>query len=56
MLIKNQYVWTINLQSLEHNVNYNFNRKDIKFEKVETKGLTINIDGRVNFLNGAKEI
>ncbi|MBD8046607.1 hypothetical protein [Clostridium faecium] len=53
---KNQYVWTINLQSLEHNVNYNLTGKDIKFGKVETKGLTINIDGRANFLNGEGNI
>lgn len=53
---RNQYVWMINLQNLEHTGYYNLTGKDIKFGKIEEKGLIINIDGKMNFLNGGGNI
>ncbi|WP_291559881.1 MULTISPECIES: hypothetical protein [unclassified Clostridium] len=53
---KNQYVWMMNLQNLEHTAYYNLTGKDIKFGKIEEKGLIINIDGKVNFLKGEGNI
>ncbi|WP_461614810.1 hypothetical protein [Clostridium sp. Marseille-QA1073] len=53
---KNQYVWMIKLQNLEHIAYYNLTGKDIKFGKIEEKGLIINIDGKVNYLNGEGNI
>jgi len=53
---RNQYVWMINLQNLEHTGYYNLTGKDIKFGTIEEKGLVINIDGKVNFLNGEGNI
>ncbi|WP_291581563.1 hypothetical protein [Clostridium sp. UBA6640] len=53
---KNQYVWMIGLQNLEHSVYYNLTGKDIKFGKIEEKGLSVNIDGTVKYLNGEGNI
>lgn len=53
---RNQYVWMINLQNLEHTGYYNLTGKDIKFGNIEEKGLIINIGGKVNFLNGEGNI
>lgn len=53
---KNQYVWMIGLQNLEHVVYYNLTGKDIKFGKIEEKGLSVNIDGTVKYLNGEGNI
>lgn len=52
----NQYIWSSNINTLEQKPYYELVGKDVKFGGVESKGIAINIDGKVVYLNSKGEI
>ncbi|GAA0125789.1 hypothetical protein UT300019_16910 [Clostridium sp. CTA-19] len=53
---KNQYIWTLDINSLNRNPHYEIYGKNIKMGNIQEKGLVINIDDKVLFIDSQGNI
>jgi hypothetical protein len=52
----NKYIWVVDLNNSSHTTLWNSKGKEIKFGDIKEKGLEVNIDGNVKYINSSGEL